>query len=198
MSDSETRHEKVNQVITDDELNKLLDDAIEELGTDDVDEDMFATLIAVTRQGFDGELEKGSIVVFADMPEPGEPRIAAFKGLGMEMADKIFFKERPYNMPMALVSTVEMWYIAANDKSDDKMVSEHDNKQEGVMIHVMALDGRSAMAMYNIDRNKAGKKIGYTMKSYTPYRFGANASSESYLGQAFFQGAYADFLKGKK
>ena len=180
-------HAIVQMAITDDELNKLLDTEVNTVLKDKEDEIM-AHLIPVCRKSFNEDLETPALVGFADFPEPGDKRRDAFFGLGHKLAEELFYAETPALNPVAILFTSEMWYLDHEKPDNGLMISEQEDRREGVVVHVLTVDGRGAMALLDINRDKNGKLINRTVKLLVPYKLGSGSVSESYLGAAFFQG----------
>lgn len=182
------RHKTAQEAITDEELNKILKDEVDNILSildKDPHDSWMPRLLPFVRQSFNKPLDPIAAVFIADMPDNDRRKL--FNGLGLKLSEDIFFKEKPAKIPVAVLFSSEAWQIERPLKKNEKRVSEAPDKSEIIFIAGQSIDGRTNMARIKIKRG-AKKRIQPTLDLYQPYKFGQTMKSHNNLVDGFYEG----------
>lgn len=195
-------HNQVQKIITDKELNDLLDEQVEWFShLQETPEDTLTMLGTFTRKTFGGEITKSAIVGMPEgLPEDQDEKEKMFEKIGSLLAQEA--KKDNEGSIIANVFISEAWFMDPKHKQDpNRRISEHtraEGKREGVVISINTLDGRVAMKTLMIERGKDGNMTKITDHTYTPYDYKSKNRVESYIMMPFWKGVKNSRLSGKQ
>jgi hypothetical protein len=188
--------------ITDKEFDNLLETElmlINETVSKDSLKSYMPIMRAITKKDFHQPLQE-IVIGFGDMPSDAQERFKLMMGLGAKLWDE----RKTTGAVVALVFTSEAWIkkMTKNEWKEwaktEKRVADEAEKEEAIVTYCLTIDGRRAMAVHSINRDKDSTITGVDLKYYAPYRDSANQPIESDLLNNFFKGMTLAAFKAPK
>lgn len=178
--------EAAQEVIADEEFNEVMETELDSIMAEKDLEEVSQRLLIYTRSKSSDELSLIPVVFGGGMPDDSEERQKVMFGLGSKLAEEHFYADEVADNPVAVIFVTEAWTID-HELEPGKRVSEHDDRKEVVVVTGMTIDGRTNVAMLNIERDSK-KKLKLTLDKFMPHRPGTKSKMESNLLKAFFGG----------